>query len=719
MAESIKNQVDALTGFAGTEDLALQDWCESGVLELINIFPSKLKEKCMTETTLNNSSPTMDLDGVGKILYVSRLSANSGGYRVPCREVPSMHAGLTSDSSNLLYYGTVTDPVYWIQSTSDAAILNVYPSPEATQTARVYHISHPQVNIASSEIGNFPDEAGYLVVLYAACKAIHRLMNNKSSDLPSDVPSITLLTISTSLPSYTSVDSFVSVPHPIAPIMSAKTVTLNGTAPTYTSPVLAMSSAPSISNLSITAVLPVEPAVPSFTTPGISSITLTNSGVPPQYISPTLTSQTAFADYWTLADFGDSDPGVLTITAVAPVPLALSDNSITFTTTAPTYTPQVVAPDFGDANFWLNTEEDSEMVGARIQVIQSQLQEYQLNIQNELNEFNKENAEYQVQFQKGIKDAELASTDDNQLLQKYSNELQSYQSQVSNQVGEYTQKLSRYQIELNTVYQAWAKTESDNLSKYQIDVSDAVNSFNRQNSEYQVKLQEAIKQSDINATEAQQEASLKLQKEYQEYSSRLQKFSNEVQEYQAKVNEEVQIYQQNFQKEFQIWQTKRQTELQEYASKIQDALNVFNDGNVEYQANIQKDLQDANLAESKEGRDLQKYSQEIASYQAQVQTNVQIFQSALADNTADFANNIQKYTSEVQKVTEVNQSNLAKYSQDIANYGAKVQKNSVDYQWYQGQYAQLKQDYNQGIQLLIGGGNPPQQQRGERQDGSR
>ena len=89
-----------------------------------------------------------------------------------------MHAGLTSDSSNLLYYGTVTDPVYWIQSTSDAAILNVYPSPEATQTARVYHIGYPSVTHGLALIPNFPDEAEYLVVLYAAVKALQRLMNN-------------------------------------------------------------------------------------------------------------------------------------------------------------------------------------------------------------------------------------------------------------------------------------------------------------------------------------------------------------------------------------------------------------------------------------------------------------------------------------------------------------------------------------------------------------
>ena len=52
--------------------------------------------------------------------------------------------------------------------------------------------------MASSVIGNFPDEAQYLVVLYAAIKALHALMNDKNADLsnltlnpvPPDAPSI-------------------------------------------------------------------------------------------------------------------------------------------------------------------------------------------------------------------------------------------------------------------------------------------------------------------------------------------------------------------------------------------------------------------------------------------------------------------------------------------------------------------------------------------------
>ena len=172
---TFKVQIEDITGAVG-DDAGLTQWLTDGVKEIINILPPELKEKCMTETTLNNSSPTMDLDGVGEILYVSRLSANSGGFRVSCRKVPSMHAGLTSDSSSLRYYGTATDPVYWIQSTSDSSILNVYPTPEATQTARVYHVGYPTVAYNATTIANFPDEVEYAVVLYAAIKATQYMM---------------------------------------------------------------------------------------------------------------------------------------------------------------------------------------------------------------------------------------------------------------------------------------------------------------------------------------------------------------------------------------------------------------------------------------------------------------------------------------------------------------------------------------------------------------
>ncbi len=176
------NTGDTNTGDDFDESAA--QWMTDGVKEVINILPSDLKEKCMTETTCNNSSPTMDMDGVGEILYVTRLSADSGGTRLPCREISTGYAELANDSGSI-YKASATDPVYWISSSSDAAILSILPTPTANQTAIIYHVGYPTFTaadggtydvVAATSIANFPDEAENLVVLYAAIKATEYMM---------------------------------------------------------------------------------------------------------------------------------------------------------------------------------------------------------------------------------------------------------------------------------------------------------------------------------------------------------------------------------------------------------------------------------------------------------------------------------------------------------------------------------------------------------------
>ena len=68
---------------------------------------------------------------------------------------------------------------------------------------------------------------------------------------------------------------------------------------------------------------------------------------------------------------------------------------------------------------------------------------------------------------------------------------------------------------------------------------------------------------------------------------------------------------------------------------------------------------------------------------------------------------MQKYTSEIQKASSLNASTFQKFQAETADYSAKLQKQGMDYQWYQGQYAALKADYQQGLQQLTGGGAPP------------
>jgi hypothetical protein len=180
----IQNLVGETFTDNSTAQVAMDDWMTHGAREIINVLPPNLKEKCMTESTITNSpSYLADLDGIGEILHVTRLSADSGGFRVPCRQVPSMYGEMTGDSANIMYYATATDPAYWITSSSDATILNVNPTPTANQTAIVYHVGYPSIDASAvSTIANFPDEVEYLVVLFAAVKAAEFLLAAEEDD---------------------------------------------------------------------------------------------------------------------------------------------------------------------------------------------------------------------------------------------------------------------------------------------------------------------------------------------------------------------------------------------------------------------------------------------------------------------------------------------------------------------------------------------------------
>lgn len=109
------------------------------------------------------------------------------------------------------------------------------------------------------------------------------------------------------------------------------------------------------------------------------------------------------------------------------------------------------------------------------------------------------------------------------------------------------------------------------------------------------------------------------------------------------------------------------TYLNAYAQAMQNQMNVFNKNNAEYQAEVQKAVENARLSSQDDAQLLQKYSNELGAYS----TEVQVYQ--------------------------------ADASTKIQNYSAKIQKHTTDYQWLSSQYKQLKEDYNVGLQRLISG----------------
>ena len=283
-----------------------------------------------------------------------------------------------------------------------------------------------------------------------------------------------------------------------------------------------------------------------------SKLASSNTGVsftqsPPVYVPPVMEDRTAFSAY--TSGLTETDPGVLSITAIAPVvppnpnitspgvstvgkpdisgdvpnythpQVGGADESLTTTITALTSTELGTDADFLDVSKWwasvgemIEDEEDVELAAAQIQKIGTYISAYQAEIQNQLNTFNKENVKYQANVQAEIskhqtdaaeaqKESDLtlqASIQDYTLeLQRYGADINKYQAEVNTQVSEYSQKLSQYQTELQTSLQAWQQEQNEKVARYQAEVQDAINQFNEENVEYQAQLQVSIQNSNL------------------------------------------------------------------------------------------------------------------------------------------------------------------------------------------------------------------------------
>ena len=424
-------QIEALVG--SSTQTEMDDWMTEGAKEVINILPYQLKIKAssITDLYISNTDTTLDMDGKGEILHVTRENADSG-YYTPCREIPPSFGDLSNDSTNMMYYATATDPVYWIDTNSSGnPTLFVKPTPTAAQPANITHITYPSINASeASSIANFPDEAEYLVVLYASIKSLQNKMNN--------ITAISDLSISSSAPSAPSLGtvsySNASNADASSTAVSAVTVAtvskadISGNAPTYTKPTLA----------------------------GTSTNMLT------EIESGTLGSSEEDYEKW-----------------------------------------------FHIAGQYIEDEEDTELAQAQLQKIQTYLQAFSQDIQNELNEFNKENeiykaniqaelAKHNSDLQKAITQAQIDAQDkqqeaaqttdvdkfnksqdqalalqnaaktmeatiqnNNNLIAKYQQEISVYSQNVNKEVTQYRTNLEQYGLEFQQYQAQQAKLQQD------------------------------------------------------------------------------------------------------------------------------------------------------------------------------------------------------------------------------------------------------------------
>ena len=167
MATFSAQVVDLVGTFS--DETALDSFITEGANEVINAMSRSMLDRIAEETTV--TSGTTASEG-HKVISMTR---NDGTIDQPCRYIQSRKRGRAADSSDM-EYATATDPVYYIQDGK----FSILPSGgSGNKLASVPTYSQASALDASSlsAITNFPNEAEYLVTLYAAIKALQQNMS--------------------------------------------------------------------------------------------------------------------------------------------------------------------------------------------------------------------------------------------------------------------------------------------------------------------------------------------------------------------------------------------------------------------------------------------------------------------------------------------------------------------------------------------------------------
>ena len=161
---TLSAQIQALTG-TNVDETQLNQFCEDGVRELINMFPQELKNMCYTKNTFTSAAAGSEAETIAS-KHIGSVYAGS----VQCREIDPKDKFKASDGDSI-HAASATDPVYYVEGSK----LNILP---ASSSGIYYLIPDPSIDASSDSdghIANFPNEAEYLVVLYAAIKNLEHL----------------------------------------------------------------------------------------------------------------------------------------------------------------------------------------------------------------------------------------------------------------------------------------------------------------------------------------------------------------------------------------------------------------------------------------------------------------------------------------------------------------------------------------------------------------
>ena len=235
-----------------------------------------------------------------------------------------------------------------------------------------------------------------------------------------------------------------------------------------------------------------------------------------------------------------------------------SDLSVSFSQSAPTYTAPIMQEiNFTKITSLIETDEDIELAQSKLAEEQVKVTEFSSKLQDSLNKFNKENAQYQIEFQRSVQEFEHKTTrrmqemslSTNIDLQNKAKSLEKEVTEYGSKLQRYTQDLQRYQADVSKTVQEWTLNNINHkFAKWQADIGENLN-------EYQAKVGAIIQKysADISKvtslTQAEAaELGAKLQYDGAKNNVELQKFGSQLQDYQARAQAYISEFSANLQK---------------------------------------------------------------------------------------------------------------------------------------------------------------------------
>tara|TARA_Y100000593_G_scaffold26883_1_gene53533 strand:- start:3668 stop:6112 length:2445 start_codon:yes stop_codon:yes gene_type:complete len=266
-----------------------------------------------------------------------------------------------------------------------------------------------------------------------------------------------------------------------------------------------------------------------------------------------------------------------------------------------------------------------------------------------------------------------------------------YQHEVAQYTLDVQNVFTKWTHDMNRESQKFTQINSNKLSKATHDMTNGLNEYNRKkalldtdiaalNTDLQNAFNKAVKDAELEDNMEIQNAVNAAKRDLDQYQQDLKKYEVSVTRYNSDVTSALDSYKADLTKELDAWKTHMNNISGAHKDDIAQAKNIFDAENAEYQASIQKDLQEV------------QQNAEAAIQKMDLSTNV------------DLQNKAQKLQASIQKFqgdVDLYVSQFTGYKEQVAAlstvFASGSQKAETEYNWLMNTYNQLKAEYNENL----------------------